>query len=96
VEGEDWMHTGQNMDHRSVVPSRTGGWMIGGSSTDRGWEFFLHHRVQTDYGTHPASYPMGTKDSFPGGKADHSPPSDVEVKNAFLAWCSVKAQSIEQ
>jgi hypothetical protein len=31
--------------------------------------FSLHHRVQNSSGTHPASYPMGTRDSFPGGKA---------------------------
>jgi hypothetical protein len=31
--------------------------------------FSLHHRVQTDCGIHPASYPMGTGVSFPGGKA---------------------------
>jgi hypothetical protein len=43
--------------------------------------------VQTGCGAHPASYPMGTGGSFPGGKArpgrdaDHSPPSSVEVKN---------------
>jgi len=53
-------------------------------------------------GTHPASYVIGTRGSFPGGKADHSPPSRTKVKNAwsytsapqytFLAWCSVKAQ----
>jgi hypothetical protein len=50
---------------------------------------------------------MGTRGSFPGVKrlgreADHSPPSSVAVKNAwiyastpqyaFMAWCSVKAQ----
>jgi hypothetical protein len=29
----------------------------------------LHHRVQTGSGAHPASYPMGTGISFPGGKA---------------------------
>jgi hypothetical protein len=29
----------------------------------------LHHRVQTGSGAHPASYPMGTRGSFPGGKA---------------------------
>jgi len=29
-----------------------------------GWQFFLHHRVQTVSGAHPASYPMGT-----GGEA---------------------------
>jgi hypothetical protein len=31
--------------------------------------FSLHHRVQNGYGAHPASYPMGTRGSFPGGKA---------------------------
>jgi hypothetical protein len=29
--------------------------------------FSLHHRVQTGSGAHPASYPMGTRGSFPGG-----------------------------
>jgi hypothetical protein len=43
--------------------------------------------VQTGSGAHPASYPMGTGGSFPGGKArpgrdaDLSPPSSAEVKN---------------
>jgi hypothetical protein len=31
--------------------------------------FSLHHHVQNDSGAHPASYPMGTRGSFPGGKA---------------------------
>jgi hypothetical protein len=31
--------------------------------------FSLHHRVQKGTGVHPASYPMGTRGSFPGGKA---------------------------
>jgi hypothetical protein len=31
--------------------------------------FSLHHRVQNGSGAHQASYPMGTGDSFPGGKA---------------------------
>jgi hypothetical protein len=31
--------------------------------------FSLHHRVQNGSGSHPASYPMGTRGSFPGGKA---------------------------
>jgi hypothetical protein len=58
-------------------------------------------------GTHPASYPIGTRGFFPGGKrparkADQSPPSSSEVKNAwnytftpqyaFVAWWSVKAE----
>jgi hypothetical protein len=31
--------------------------------------FSLHHRVQTGSGTHPSSYPTGTRGSFLGGKA---------------------------
>jgi hypothetical protein len=31
--------------------------------------FSLHYRVQNGSGAHLASYPMGTKGSFPGGKA---------------------------
>jgi hypothetical protein len=31
--------------------------------------FSLHHRVQNGSGAHPASYPMGTRNCFPGGKA---------------------------
>jgi hypothetical protein len=30
--------------------------------------FPLHHRVQNGSGAHPASYPMGRRGSFPGGK----------------------------
>jgi hypothetical protein len=47
--------------------------------------FSLHHCVQNGFGAHPASYPMGTRGSFPGVKrpgceADQSPPSSTEVK----------------
>jgi hypothetical protein len=31
--------------------------------------FSLHHRVQNGSGAHPASYPMRTGGSFPGGEA---------------------------
>jgi hypothetical protein len=31
--------------------------------------FFLHQTVKTDYGNHPAFYPMGTTGNFPEGKA---------------------------
>jgi hypothetical protein len=31
--------------------------------------FSLHQRVQNGSGAHPASYPMGTRGSFPGGEA---------------------------
>jgi hypothetical protein len=29
----------------------------------------LHHRLRNGSEAHPASYPMGTRGSFPGGKA---------------------------
>jgi hypothetical protein len=50
--------------------------------------FSLHHHVQNGSGAHPASYPIGTAGSFPGGKrlgreANHSPPSSAEVENAW-------------
>jgi len=44
------------------------GWMIVGLSPNRGWSSSLHHCVQIGSGAHPASYPMGTRSSFPGGK----------------------------
>jgi hypothetical protein len=31
--------------------------------------FFLYHHVQNGSGDHPASYPVCTRGSFPGGKA---------------------------
>jgi hypothetical protein len=31
--------------------------------------FSLHHRVKTGSGVHAASYPIVTRDCFPGGKA---------------------------
>jgi hypothetical protein len=31
--------------------------------------FSLYHRVQNGSGAHPASYPVGTRGSFPGGEA---------------------------
>jgi hypothetical protein len=47
--------------------------------------FSLHHRVQNGSGSHPASYPMGTRGLSLGVKrpereADHSPTSITEVK----------------
>jgi hypothetical protein len=59
--------------------TNTDGWMdgwMGGLVHDRGVQvpaeaenFSFHHRVQTGSGTRPASYPMGTRGSFPGAKA---------------------------
>jgi hypothetical protein len=48
-------------------------------------KFSPHHRIQTGSRAHPASYPVGTGNTFPGGKgqgceAGLSPPSSAEVK----------------
>jgi hypothetical protein len=52
--------------------------------------FVLHFtlRVQNGSEVHPASYPMGTRSfslgvKWPEREADHSPPSSVEVMNAW-------------
>jgi hypothetical protein len=47
--------------------------------------FSLHYRVQNGSGAHTASYPIGSRSSFPGGKAAgawtwNSPSSRAEVK----------------
>jgi hypothetical protein len=49
----------------------TYGWTTEGSEFDSrlSQEFSLLHVVRTGSGAHPASYPMGTGGSFPGGKA---------------------------
>jgi hypothetical protein len=69
--------------------------------------FSLHHRVQNGSGAHPASYPIGTRGSFPGGKAAGAwswphlrlvPRSKNEwnytstPQYAFMAWCLAQAQ----
>jgi hypothetical protein len=50
--------------------------------------FSLCHHIQTSSGTHPVSHPINTWGSFPrvkwlGHEADHSPPSGVDIKNAW-------------
>jgi hypothetical protein len=49
----------------------------------------LLHTIQTCFGAHPSSYPVGTGVLFlgikwSGDEADHSPPSSVEVKNVWI------------
>jgi hypothetical protein len=51
-------------------------------------KFSLHHRVQSDFGVHPASYPVGTRGSFPGMKrpgreTDHSLQPSTKFKNVW-------------
>jgi hypothetical protein len=70
--------------------------------------FSPHYGVQNSSGAHPASYPMGTRDSFPGVKrpgneADHSLPSSAEVKEYVklylhspirpVVWCSIRKKT---
>jgi len=76
--------------------------MIGVRVPTRATNFSLHHRVQAGSGTHPASYPMGTMGSFPGGKTAAAwiwplvPRSKNEWRYtplpqyAFMTWYSVK------
>jgi hypothetical protein len=53
----------------SVVYRWTTGWMMGVRVPVGTGNFSLHHRVQTGCGSHPASYPVGNRGSFLGGKA---------------------------
>jgi hypothetical protein len=68
-----------------------------------------HHRVQTGSGAHPASYTMGTRSSFPGGKAAGAWKLTTQLnlvprsrlcgsihpllQYVFMVWCSVKKKS---
>jgi hypothetical protein len=52
----DELHDWYDRGSRIRFPSGTG-------------KFSLHHRVQKCSSAHPASYPMDTRSSFPGGKA---------------------------
>jgi hypothetical protein len=83
------------------------GWMIAGSSSERGWEFFFFTTAsrqalgptQPPIQWVPGVISLAIK--LPGREADQSPPSSAEVKNAwsytstpqhaFMAWCSVKS-----
>jgi hypothetical protein len=57
-------------------------------------------KLHRQFHSHLIFHQMGPGGSFPGGKADSSPPSSVEVKNAwsytstpqyvFMAWCLIK------
>jgi hypothetical protein len=40
-----------------------------GFESRQGQDFSVFHSVQTGSEAHPASYPTGTVDSFPGGRA---------------------------
>jgi len=74
-------------------------------SLAEGQIYLCPYIYQTGSGAHPASYPVGTADSYPrvkrpGREAEQSPPSSAEVKNTcssastpkyvFMVWCLVK------
>jgi hypothetical protein len=66
-----------------------------GSILGRGTEFVLRHSVQTDPGTDPASYPMGTEGLFHGEAAEawswslithfHLVPRKLRMRGAILS-----------
>jgi hypothetical protein len=86
-------HTGRCTDHTGrawvaqSVQCLTTDWTIGVRSPAEEKDFSSSLCVQTGSEAHPVSYPMGTGDPFPGGKAwpgrdaDQSPPFSDEVKN---------------
>jgi len=45
------------------------GWMTGIQLLAGAGIFFPCHHIQTSFGAHPASYPMGTGGFYPRGKA---------------------------
>jgi hypothetical protein len=75
-------------------------WLLAGAGN------FFHHHVQNGSGAHPVSCPMGTRGSFPGGKAARAwrwPLTSIKCRGqrmsgaipplpqyAFMAWCWVK------
>jgi hypothetical protein len=84
------------------------GWTIGWSGFESRWRLGIRSfdTVQTGSGAHPASYPMGTGSSFPGGKAVGAwswPLTSIQCRGqrmrggipplpqyVFMAWCLVK------
>jgi hypothetical protein len=49
-----------------------------------GSRIFFLQVFQTGSGVHLTSYPMDTGGSYPGGKADHSPPASAEIKKMWI------------
>jgi hypothetical protein len=79
-ENESVMKQEQRLEISIIIPltrDSSVGIALGYGLDDRGsrvrfsvgaGNFSLHHRVQNGSGAHPASYPMGTRGSFPGNK----------------------------
>jgi hypothetical protein len=65
-------------------------WRVRSPEGARKGFFYPRHRVQTGSGAYPASYPIGTGGSFPGGKVACSCPlpfTSAKVKNAWNHTC---------
>jgi hypothetical protein len=67
------------------------GWTTKGSEFEPWWgqQFSLLNVIQTGFGNHPASYPMGTRVlsqevKRPRRESDHSPPTNAEVKETWV------------
>jgi hypothetical protein len=64
-----------NCENNSKSRNSSVGIALGYGLDDRSWipceagDFSLHHSVQNGSEAHPASYPIGTRGSFSGGKA---------------------------
>jgi hypothetical protein len=55
--------------YSSVVVATGYGLVCQGSNPGTTSFFLFVHSTQSDSRTHPVTYPMGTGDDFPGGKA---------------------------
>jgi hypothetical protein len=91
----------------SVVQRWARSWMIGVRIPAEARNFSLHHHVPTGFGARPASYSMGTRNSFPGSKNGRGVKLTTHLhlvprsrmrgaippfpQYAFMAWCWVKA-----
>jgi hypothetical protein len=62
-----WFSSGAGIDQWYCAGLRAG--LSGVRVPVEVWNSSIHHRVQTGSEAHPASYEMGTSDSFPGVKA---------------------------
>jgi hypothetical protein len=78
------LHTGAMSRYSSVVERWATGWMIGGSSPGKGWEFLTNASTPALEPTHsPIQWVLGALSlgvKRPGREAYHSPPSSAEVK----------------
>jgi hypothetical protein len=74
-EGVEWVHLAQDrlQSRKSSVGIAADygldNRMIGVRISAGAGNFSLRHCIQTGSGAHSSSYPMGTRGSFPGGKA---------------------------